>query len=360
MFLFSDEIKISKKKMKSLAGDGKESAETINLVYVNDNSPGISRIKQGKKFLYIYKGKTLRDKSALDRIKKLVIPPAWENVWICPLDNGHLQATGFDIKRRKQYKYHTLWSSFRNQTKFYRLHDFGKAIPRIRKRLEKDLLLKGLPLNKVLAAVVCIMEKTSIRVGNNFYEKLYGSFGLSTLKDKHVKFKGDSMQFAFKGKKGIQHKISLKSKKLTNIVKKCRDIPGQELFQYIDEEGSYKCIDSGMVNNYIKEISGEDFSAKDFRTWAGTVQALIAFKSHNYPENASDIKKNIVSVLDVVAAHLGNTRSVCKKYYVHPAILNLYENRCLHRYFKKKTETNVPIAHEENVLMRILQKNATA
>jgi DNA topoisomerase-1 len=364
MFLLSDEIKIGRKKIKSIVTDGKESAATINLVYVNDSSPGISRIKRGEKFVYVYKGKPLKDKNTLDRIKKLVIPPAWENVWICPREDGHLQATGFDLKKRKQYKYHVLWSHFRNHTKFYRLHDFGKVIPKIRKRLKHDLSLRGLPLNKVLATVVCIMERTSIRIGNNFYEKLYGSFGLSTLKDKHVKIKGDFMQFVFRGKKGIMHNISLKSKKLAGIVKKCRDIPGQELFQYIDEDGNYKCIDSGMVNEYIKEISGEDFSAKDFRTWAGTVQALIAFKSHSYPETESGIKKNIVSVLDTVAAHLGNTRSVCKKYYVHPTILTLYEERLLHKYFdfygKRGLPQSTATAPEEKILMRILERSRLA
>jgi DNA topoisomerase-1 len=362
MLLLSDDITVSPKTLKEIINDAEKTAAAVKLSYVTDTQPGINRIKKGKQFIYVSGNKKVRDESLLNRIKKLVIPPAWENVWICRSENGHLQATGFDLKKRKQYKYHSLWNSLRNHTKFYRLHEFGKCIPSIRKRLEKDLSAKGLPLNKVLAAVVCLMERTSIRVGNNLYEKLYGSFGLTTLKDRHVKIKGASLQFIFKGKKGISHNISIKSKRLAAIVKKCRDIPGKELFQYIDEDGNYRCIDSGMVNAYIKEISGHDFSAKDFRTWAGTVQALIAFRDIGYSETISGTKKNIVSMLDSVAAHLGNTRTVCKKYYVHPVLIDLYEKKHLHKYLSPVPKTNKcetgDLACEEKILMKILEKES--
>ena len=354
-------IQISNKKIKTILHDAEKSAKAVNLVYVQDNQPGINRFKKGNNFIYLSGNKKVEDEECLNRIKKLVIPPAWENVWICKLENGHLQVTGTDIKKRKQYKYHSLWNSLRNHTKFYRLHEFGKVIPTIRQQLEKDLSLPGLPLEKVLAAVVCLMEKTSIRVGNNLYEKLYGSYGLTTLKDKHVNINGASMQFIFKGKKGVTHNISIKSKKLANIVQKCQDIPGKELFQYIDENGDHKCIDSGMVNQYIKSISGgEDFTAKDFRTWTGTVHSLIAFKEIGMSETITETKRNIVEALDKVAKQLGNTRTVCKKYYVHPVIISLYENKNLQPYLSELDIMELcnksDLACEEKLLMNILEK----
>lgn len=424
MLTISEDISLSLRKIKSIKDDPQKSAEAVNLVYVNDQQPGIHRIRKDDQFHYLCGKKKLRDKKTLERIKKLAIPPAWEEVWICSIDNGHLQATGFDVKKRKQYRYHPLWNSLRNHTKFYRLHEFGKSIPLIRQQIEKDLSLKGLPVEKVLAAVVCLMEQTSIRVGNNLYEKLNGSFGITTLKDKHVKISGDKMQFIFKGKKGVSHNVSLKSKRLAKIVKACRDIPGKELFQYYDHDGNHKCIDSGMVNNYLKSITGKDFTAKDFRTWSGTVHSLIAFKEiiicstleNNAEDNAkpstkastkarnndnrkdwrkhsrkkiaeendsqtaanitldqassstttntltkAEIKSHILLVLDHVAAHLGNTRTVCKKYYVHPAIIELYENCRLHPYLNQldDNETNHAddqLTCEERLLMTILEK----
>lgn len=361
MLSLAEEIYIPVKKLQSILNDAEKTAKAINLVYVQDKQTGISRVKKGEKFHYFLNNKKVSDQTTLDRIKKLVIPPAWTHVWISPLENGHLQATGIDIKNRKQYKYHSLWNSLRNRTKFYRLHEFGNTMPKIRKQLEKDLALRGMPVEKVLATVVCLMEQTSIRIGNSIYEKLYGSFGLTTLKDRHVKISGSQLQFVFKGKKGIAHNISLKSQRLAKIIKQCRDIPGKELFQYYDDEGMHKRIDSGMVNEYIKAIAGQDFTAKDFRTWAGTLQALLAFKEIEQCETAAEIKKNIVVVLDRVAKHLGNTRTVCKKYYVHPAILELYENNKLHAYLqrmdKMKTTTNIDeIEKAEKLLMAILKE----
>jgi len=360
MFLSDNDINLSSREIKKILHDAEKSAAAVQLIYVSDQQPGIKRVKKGKSFSYVSGSKKVSDAETLQRIKKLVIPPAWQNVWICTLDNGHLQATGVDIKNRKQYKYHALWNSLRNHTKFYRLHSFGKAIPSMRKQLESDLALPGLPLQKVLATVVCLMEQTSIRVGNSLYEKLYGSFGLTTLKDQHVSIRGNQLQFIFKGKKGVKHNISIKSKRLAAIVKKCRDIPGKELFQYIDDNGNHHCIDSGMVNSYLKQISGEDFTAKDFRTWSGSVHAIGAFECLGYSETQTGMKKNIVQALDSVAKYLGNTRSVCKKYYVHPAVISLYEQKTLHSYLKPRSSADKQQEHdlcrEEKVLMKILEK----
>ncbi len=352
---------ITKRTIRTIISDPEKTANAVNLVYVRDTQPGIKRVKRGRDFIYLYKNKPVKDPAILSRIKSLVIPPAWENVWICSLTNGHLQATGLDVKKRKQYRYHPSWSELRNQTKFYRLLEFGKTLPLIRERVEKELALPGLPLNKVLATVVSVMEHTSIRVGNNMYEKLYGSYGLTTLKDNHVKWNGDTMKFCFKGKKGVQQNISISSKRLSRIVKQCRDIPGKELFQYYDEQRNHKCIDSGMVNQYLKEITGQDFTAKDFRTWSGTLHALKAFKQFGCVNSKAEAKKNILAALDTVAGHLGNTRTVCKKYYVHPLVITLYENSCLEKYLQqvKAIEKNNKIKGltlEEKVMMRILEK----
>jgi len=359
MLLLTEDISVSSRTLKTIINDAEKTAAAVNLVYVNDAIPGIRRLKRGKSFIYVSGKKRIKDAEALNRIKRLVIPPAWENVWICNLENGHLQATGFDLKKRKQYKYHSLWNSLRNHTKFYRLHSFGQSLSELREQIDKDLSLPGMPLQKVLATVISLMERTCIRIGNNMYEKLYGSFGLTTLKNKHVKIDGDKMCFIFKGKKGVSHNISLRSKKLANIVKQCKEIPGKELFQFIDENNDRKCIDSGMVNQYLKNLSGEDFTAKDFRTWAGTVHALVAFKNLGNSDTVTGKKRNIVSALDQVAEHLGNTRSVCKKYYVHPVIITLYENNKLQTYFehwdKHKKNNKYDLECEEKLLMNILE-----
>jgi DNA topoisomerase-1 len=349
------EFKVSRRKLKGLLQDAVKSAEIISLIYVSDKDPGIQRVKQGKGFVYLRDGKTIKDKNDLRRIKSLVIPPAWENVWICSHPEGHLQATGLDLRKRKQYRYHTRWSEFRNQTKFFQLAEFGKNLSVIRKQLEKDLSKPGLPLEKVLAAVVTIMQQTNIRVGNSEYERLYGSFGLTTLKDKHVSINGNTVKFCFKGKKGVYHEIDLKSKRLANIVKQCRDIPGKELFQYYDENGERKAIDSGMVNEYIKNISGNEFTTKDFRTWTGTVQAITVLKELGCCETETEAKKKIVEALDIVAKRLGNTRTVCRKYYVHPVILDMYCNGQLEKYFQEPVTIDEKLSEEEGILMKILQ-----
>jgi DNA topoisomerase-1 len=354
--------KLSKRKLRSIVKDEEKTAKAANLIYVTDKEPGIERRKKGDTFEYYYQGELIKDDEELLRIKHLVIPPAWEKVWICKKENGHLQATGFDTKNRKQYRYHPHWNLLRNHTKFYRLHDFGNALPDIRLQLEKDLSIPELTERKVLAAVVSLMERTNIRIGNSFYEKEYGSFGLTTLKDRHVKFNGNAVTFAFKGKKGVSHKIHLKSKKLASVIKKCRDVPGKELFQFYDEEGNRHSIDSGSVNNYIREISGKDFTAKDFRTWAGTVQALLALKSIGCCDTKTETKRRIVEALDIVSNHLGNTRTVCKNYYVHPLILSLYESKKLEKYTEALDKIEADdgksgLSPEEEMVMKILESN---
>ncbi len=353
--------KIPAKKLKKLMHDPELSAKAMHLRYVSDHQPGIERKGRAPNFKYFFKGEQIKDQEILQRIKHLVIPPAWTNVWICEKDNGHLQVTGIDVRGRKQYKYHELWNALRNHTKFYRMIDFGKALPNIREQVNKDLACKELNERKILATVLSLMEQTNIRIGNEVYEKLYGSFGLTTLKNKHVTINGGTLKFSFKGKKGVEHVINLKNRKLASIVQKTKEIPGKELFQYYDDNGNKHPIDSGMLNDYIKEISGSNFTAKDFRTWAGTVNAFLSLKECGESETASAIKKNIVTTLDKVAALLGNTRAVCKKYYIHPDVFNFYENHTLRNYFKKyeqylENKENGLLSPEEEIIMAILQK----
>jgi DNA topoisomerase-1 len=352
--------KFSIRKFKAIANDTKKTAEAINLLYVTDSEPGIARVKKGNGFLYLYNQKKVKDILTLKRIKNLVIPPAWENVWICKFPEGHIQCTGLDVKKRKQYKYHSLWNQLRNQTKFFRMLEFGELLPQLRKQLEKDISRKDLTEEKVIATVISLMERTYIRIGNSSYEKLYGSHGLTTMKDEHVKIKGGVLTFGFKGKRGIQHNISIKNKTLARIVKQCRDIPGKELFQYKDENGNFKVIDSGKVNAYIKNATGKEFTAKDFRTWAGSLNAVRAFKKIGFAETITESKKKIVEALDLVSRQLGNTRTICKKYYVHPVIIEMYENKSLQTYLDEldkleKDYDKSGLTSEEKTLMKILR-----
>ena len=357
----SDVIELSHKEFLRIDRDYEKAAKVASLVYVKLDSKGIARIKKGKGFTYIYDDKPLTGKDQIERIRKLAIPPAWTNVWICPLANGHIQATGLDMRQRKQYRYHPLWNALRDETKFHRLYEFGKALPKIRARVEEDYKKKELCQEKVLALVVSLMERTYIRIGNSGYEKMYGSYGLTTLKDKHVAVEGSLIRFCFKGKKGIDHEVTIRNKKLANTILACRDIPGKELFQYFDDDGNRKSIDSGMVNQYIKEAAGGmEFTAKDFRTWAGSLNMLWAFKSIGEAMSATDSKKKIVEALDKVSKKLGNTRTVCKKYYVHPGLLKLYEENSLKQYTDKLDEIEDPkiageLTSSEEILMKVLR-----
>ncbi len=341
--------------------DYEKAALAMNLVYVDKDMPGINRLKKGKGFAYVQDRKPLKDDQKLRRIKKLAIPPAWREVWICPLENGHIQATGTDLRQRKQYRYHTLWGVVRSETKFHRLYEFGKALPKLRVKMEADLRKKGLTQAKVLATVISLMERTYIRIGHSNYEKLYGSYGLTTLKDKHVEIHGDKMKFSFRGKKGIHHTIRLENKRLARTVSQCRDIPGKELFQYYAEDGTRRIIESGMVNEYLKEATGSEFSAKDFRTWAGSVHALDAFRSLEKAITEGQRKKNILTVLDSVSQKLGNSRSICKKYYVHPGLIRLYEEDNFDKYVKRLDKIEVSenvyeLTPTEQILLEILKE----
>ncbi len=320
-----------------LAHDPVETAKAARLVYMNDTMPGIKRQRNQDQFRYLDpNGNEVDDSTTLTRIRSLILPPAWENVWISPKVNGHLQATGIDTKNRKQYRYHAKWNAIRSQTKFFRMEAFGEALPLLRERLANDLKSRELSREKVIAIALSVMEQTLIRVGNATYEKEYGSYGLTTLKNRHVKLEGPEVRFAFKGKKGIYHDITLHDRRLSRLVKACREIPGKELFQYLDDNGDRHPIDSGMVNAYLHETMGDDFSAKDFRTWAGTVNALRLLAELEPCETEKELKKNVNTVLDEVSHQLGNTRTVCRKHYVHPQVLEAYECQDLNPYIKQK------------------------
>jgi DNA topoisomerase-1 len=352
--------KVTHRQFLKIYRDYAKAANLADLVYVSDTQPGIVRYKKGRGYMYMYEGKPLHKKEDIKRIRSLAIPPSWTSVWICALPNGHIQATGLDIRKRKQYRYHPLWSVFRNETKFHRLYEFGKALPALRSQLEIDLNQKILSATKVIATVISLMERTYIRVGSCEYEKQNGSHGITTLKDKHVVISGATIRFSFTGKKGVNHDITLKNKRLASIVKNCREIPGKELFQYYDEEGMPHPIDSGMINSYIKDATGLDFTSKDFRTWAGSLNLLRSLRSMGQALTAAENKKNIVTALDEVSLKLGNTRTVCKKYYVHPGLIALYEENNLNKYLEGLDELEKPddktgLHTDEQILMRILQ-----
>jgi DNA topoisomerase-1 len=353
------------KKLEKIGRDPKVTAKAVGLRYVSDSTPGYTRRLSGKGFaFYDAEGNLVKDKELLQRFKKMVIPPAYTKVWISPYENGHLQFTGVDAAGRKQYRYHAEWNKIRNQSKYHRLQMFAAHLPAIRAQVDMDLQRRDFGHEKVVALVVRLMELTSIRVGNESYKKLYGSFGLTTLQDKHVKIEGSNLKFEFKGKKGVYHKIALQSKRLAKLVKQCRDIPGKELFQYFNPDGTRCSVDSGNVNSYLKQITGEDFTAKDFRTWAGSVSALYAFKEAGEYNNVTECRKKIISVLDEVAVNLGNTRTVCKKYYVHPTVIKSYEEGTLFKYIKDLDEDKDIKASElnqaEKALLEILEKEKLA
>jgi DNA topoisomerase-1 len=307
------------------SSDPVESAAAAGLRYVNDEGPGIRRKRAGRAFSYIdADGKPIRDRRIVQRIKSLVIPPAWTDVWICPDPNGHIQATGRDARRRKQYRYHPKWHEVRDAGKYERLAAFAEALPIIRERVEHDLRLHGIPRRKVLALVVKLLQDTSIRIGNDEYRRENRSFGLTTMLDRHARFEGQSLRFEFKGKSGRQHSVKINDRRLARLVKQCQDIPGQELFQYLDDDGQRHAIGSSDVNEYLREISGSDFTAKDFRTWNGTVLAVRFLKICEAPTSTTAGRRLVAGAIKNVAQQLGNTPAVCRKAYVHPVVLNAY------------------------------------
>jgi DNA topoisomerase-1 len=340
--------------------DSVESARAAGLRYVSDASPGIRREMGPLGWVFAAPdGTRITDEDTLTRIRRLAIPPAWTDVWICPSPKGHLQATGRDARRRKQYRYHTRWREVRDETKYDRMIAFGEALPAIRARTEHDLALPGLPRGKVLATVVQLLEKTLIRVGNDEYARENNSFGLTTMRDRHVKVHGSTVRFAFRGKSGRPHAIDLRNRQLAAIVKRCRDLPGYELFQYVDEDGTRQVIDSSDVNQYLREITGEDFTAKDFRTWAGTVLAARAL-GELPSESATEAKKNLVQAIEAVAGLLGNTKSVCRKCYIHPAVIDAYLDRSLLDTLEQRADAALAEAEglrpEEQAVLRFLRK----
>ncbi|HKH46569.1 MAG TPA: DNA topoisomerase IB [Thermoanaerobaculia bacterium] len=305
--------------------DPVESAKAAGLRYVSDDAPGIRRRKRGKGWSYVLpNGGVLTSPKELERIRKLAIPPAWTDVWICPVPNGHLQATGRDARGRKQYRYHAEWRNVRDETKFGRMILFGEALPKIRERIEADLGQRGLPRTKVLAAVVKLLETTLIRVGNREYMKQNNSFGLTTLRDGHVDIEGSKIRFEFRGKSGKDHSVEIQDRRLARVVKQCRDLPGQTLFQYLDDDGAQQKVLSEDVNAYLKEISGEDFTAKDFRTWGGTVLMLAALLDIGVCESEKEANRAVVQAVKDVAANLGNRPAICRKYYIHPLLIETF------------------------------------
>jgi DNA topoisomerase I len=305
--------------------DPRVSAKAAGLRYSTDASPGIRRKRAGKGFTYVdVEGRRLRDPQELQRIKSLGIPPAWTKVWICPMPQGHLQATGYDARGRKQYRYHQRWRNVRDETKYGRMLAFGEALPLIRKQVEHDLALPGLTRAKVLATVLQLLEATLIRVGNEEYVRTNRSFGLTTLRDRHVDIAGATLRFHFRGKSGKEHTVEINDRRVALIVKRCQEIPGQELFQYLDDEGQRRSIDSADVNEYLRQVAGQDFTSKDFRTWNGTVLAVRALQTCGAGESAAQAKKAVVEAIKTVAAQLGNTPAICRKCYVHPAVIEAY------------------------------------
>ncbi|QJE01647.1 DNA topoisomerase IB [Massilia forsythiae] len=305
--------------------DPSTAAKAAGLRYVHDDRPGIGRkaVKDGFRYLDA-KGNTVDDEATLARIKALVIPPAWTEVWICPQANGHLQATGRDARGRKQYRYHAKWRSTRDEVKYERMINFGKALPQIRKDVDRALKLPGLPREKVLATIVYLLEATMMRIGNDEYARENKSYGLTTLRNRHVKIDGSEVEFSFRGKSGVHHDVKVHDKRLARIIQRTRDLPGQDLFQYLDEDGERHTVDSGDVNDYLRDITGEDYTAKDFRTWSGTVLAALALQEFEKFDSEAQAKKNVVRAIESVSEKLGNTPSVCRKCYVHPAVLDAY------------------------------------
>ena len=302
------------------------SAERTLLAYVNDQEQGIRRLAHGKGFSYVDEdGRTVKDEATLDRIKALAIPPAWTSVWICPDPNGHIQAIGRDQKNRKQYRYHPDWRADRDARKYGRMAAFGRALPRLRKRVAADLTRRGLPREKVLAAVVSLLELTLIRVGNDEYAKTNKSFGLTTMRKRHLKLASGGAVFEFVGKSGKKHRTGFRDRRLARIVAACQELRGQRLFQYLDDEGQRRAIESSDVNDYIRAACGDDFSAKDFRTWAGSLAALDALSLSPKPETQTEAKRTLNTCVKAVAGLLGNTPAVCRAAYIHPKVLEAFE-----------------------------------
>lgn len=339
------------------------SAKQAGLVYINEHGPGIRRIGRSlRSFRYRdAAGRALTNERTLARIRRLAIPPAWTDVWICPVENGHLQATGRDARGRKQYRYHPHWREVRDETKFNKMIEFARLLPHIREKVRRDIARPGLPREKVLATVVRLLETGLIRVGNDEYARTNQSYGLTTLQDRHARIKSGVVEFKFKGKSGKQHSIELADPYLAKIVRKCQALPGQELFQYQDERGKVRDVTSTDVNDYLREIAGQKFTAKDFRTWAGTVLAAIALAELQTQPKPNPTKKSIKAAIERVAKNLGNTPAICRKCYVHPAVLEAYLDGHVIETFKRRadrqlTTISAQLQPEETAVLKVLRK----
>ncbi|OBV37896.1 DNA topoisomerase IB [Janthinobacterium psychrotolerans] len=337
-------------------------ARAAGLRYVGDHQAGIERRGKPGKFHYVdADGQRLKDEDALERIRKLAIPPAWTDVWICTRANGHVQATGRDARGRKQYRYHARWRQVRDEAKYERMLSFGRALPAIREAVDAGMKLPGMPREKVLATIVHLLELTMMRIGNEEYARTNKSFGLTTLRTRHVKVTGSGVEFHFRGKSGVHHDIKLSDRRLARVLQTIRDLPGQELFQYLDEDGQRHGVDSGDVNDYLRDITGEDYTAKDFRTWSGTLLAALALEEFEKVDSEAQAKKNIVQAIESVARKLGNTPSICRKCYVHPAVLDSYLDGSLlegmkARALQQMKEDLHALAPEEAAVLALLQR----
>lgn len=321
-----------------------QSARAAGLRYVSDEQPGWRRVRHGRGFSYRdVEGRPIRDRRELARIRGLAIPPAWTDVWICPLTNGHLQVTARDARGRKQYRYHPRWREARDETKYERMLAFGAVLPAIRQRVAADLSRPGLPREKVLAAIVRLLETTLIRVGNEEYARANGSFGLTTLRNEHVEATPSTLRFRFRGKSGKQHSMQVSDRRLARVIERCQDLPGQTLFEYVDDDGQPRVIDSGDVNAYLREITGQEFTAKDFRTWGGTMLAASALGQADPGDSVAQTNRQVIQTVDLVAGRLGNTRAVCRQSYIHPAIIEAYRTGSLPRQRPLK---GAPLPHD--------------
>ncbi|MGY5851503.1 DNA topoisomerase IB [Salegentibacter sp. F14] len=325
---------ISPEEANLIIQDPYQAASLANLRYVGEEQLSIKRKKHGRGFSYFLNGSRISDKQTLKKIKELVIPPGWTQVRIAKSSNAHLQVVGRDEKNRKQYMYHPLWSKIRNETKFFKMAAFGEILPRIRRKVDRDLDHPEMNQRKVLALIIRLMEETHIRIGNQYYARENKTYGLSTFRSRHVKTYKDKVIFEYIGKKNKEHSVSLKNKKLIKLINQCEEIPGWELFKFYDENGQKHSIDSGMINEYIRDISGDIFSAKDFRTWSASKIFFETLKELGYTEEEQQNKKNLLSAFDATAEGLGNTRAVCRSYYVHPRIVNTYQTGEIVPYFK--------------------------
>ncbi|GAC1472905.1 MAG: DNA topoisomerase IB [Candidatus Dormibacteraceae bacterium] len=335
-----------------------EAAQEAGLVYASDFEPGIRRERKGKGFVYFDPhGKRVTDPETLDRITSLAIPPAWKDVWICSRPRGHLQATGRDARGRKQNRYHVRWHKIRDADKFARLLGFARALPRIRRRVTRDLSQAGLPREKVVATIVRLLEMTFARIGNEEYARQNRSFGLTTLRDRHVKIKGSTVRFLFKGKSGSEVEVGFTNRRVARVVKRCEELPGQMLFQYIDPAGNRRTVTSDDVNQYLRETSGEDYTAKDFRTWGATVLAASALREVVSFESDTEAKHNVVAAIDSVARRLGHTRAVCRRSYVHPAVIDTYMDGSLESVLKVvEGRTHRNLKAEEAAVIALLKR----